>query len=341
MRVWISAGEVSGDRLGASLARELRRLAPEAELAGIAGPRMREAGVEARGDALMFAHAGWTSVVGNLPRLLASARSAQRAMVDFGPDLFVAIDAPGLHRFQVRAARARGIRVAWLAPPQLWAWKARRIPELEDMPVYPLHAFELDSLTRAGARPRWYGYPGSRPGYPAHPEGRLLSLLPGTRPAWRRRHERLFREAADLARLDLDVVVAVPEGVPPGPGEMEVGSALANSALAMAMPGTGVLEAAWMRIPTLVAAHPGKLDLWWGGRKLVDGPLSLPNRILGEEILPELLRRPDRMELGRALGELWTRRETVSSKLAQMDRAMGDSQAMGQIARNLLETASG
>lgn len=341
MRVWISAGEVSGDRLGALLARELRVLSPDVELAGIAGPRMREAGVQARGDAHVFAHAGWTSVVGNLQRLLSSARSARRAMESFQPDLFVAIDAPGLHRFLIRAARARGIRVAWLAPPQLWAWKSRRVPELEGMRVYPLHAFELDSLSGSGARPRWYGYPGSRPASTANPEGRLLALLPGTRPAWRRLHERLFRDAADLARLDLDVVVAVPEGVSPGPGEMEVGSALTNSALALAMPGTGVLEAAWMRIPTLVAAHPGKLDLWWGGRKLVNGPLSLPNRILGESVLPEMLHRPDRTELGRALVDLWKRRETVASRLARLDPAMGDSQAMGQIARNLLETASG
>lgn len=336
MKIWISAGEVSGDALGALLADALRRVQPAVQLAGIAGPAMRERGVASSVDALRFAHAGWSSVLQNLPDLVSALRSAGSALDAFAPDLFVAIDSPGLNRILLRRAVTRGCRVAWLAPPQLWAWKNRRIPALEGMDVYPLHAFETDALEKAGARPHWLGYPGPRPAGPTRPGGRLLVLFPGTRHAWRKRHERLFREAAQCAGLDLDTVVAVPHGRTPGPGEMKVDQALEQASLALAMPGTGVLEASLRRVPTLVAASPGRMDLWVGRRRLEAGPLSLPNRILGSSVLPELLECPSAVELGRALGDLWSRREEVSSQLAGLEERLGEPGAMERIAQALL-----
>lgn len=336
MRIWLSAGEVSGDALGGLLAESLRRALPEVRLAGIAGQAMRVQGVEPCLDALRFAHAGWSSIVRSLPALALDIRKVGKALEVFAPDLFVAIDAPGLNRILLRKASSMGVRVAWLAPPQLWAWRSRRIPELAGMDVYPLHSFEVDALSKAGARPHWYGYPGKRPERERSPEERILALLPGTRPAWRERHELLFREAARCSGLDLEVVVAVPAGRSPVAGEMPVEQALDRAALVLAMPGTGVLEACSRGIPTLVAASPGRFDLWLARRRVASGPLSLPNRILGRQVLPELLEGPDAQQLGSALRDLWHRREELSSLGNDLRERMGDAGAMGRIARDLL-----
>jgi lipid-A-disaccharide synthase len=336
MRIWLSAGEVSGDALGAHLADALRRVRPDVWLAGIAGPSMRATGLEPCLDASRFSHAGWSSVVRNLPALALDVRRAGKAMDAFAPDLVVAIDAPGLNRILLRRALSSGMRVAWLAPPQLWAWRKRVVPELDGMDVYPLHSFEVEALAKAGARPRWYGYPGTRPGREKSPDGRLLVLLPGTRPAWRARHEGLFREAARCSGLDLDAVVAVPAGHPPGSGEMPVEQAFESAALCLAMPGTGVLEACSRGIPTVVAASPGRLDLWLARRRVAPGPLSLPNRILGGPELPELLEGPGPEELGAALRTLWQRREELSALGTLLRERMGEAGAMDRIALDLL-----
>lgn len=337
MKVWISAGEVSGDRLGALLARELFRLRPDLEIAGIAGPLMRGAGVQGRADALRFAHAGWSSVLRDLPGLAKAVWGGERALDRFAPDLVVAIDAPGLNRRMVRRARAAGSKVAWLAPPQLWAWRARRVPELDGLDVYPLHAFEREDLERAGARPRWHGFPGPRPWEGRASGGTHLVLLPGSRPSWRRRHEALFRMAAEQASLGLGIAVAVPEGHPCQEGELPVDQALDRAALVLAMPGTGVLEAACRGVPAVVAAHPGWLDRAMASRRVAKGALSLPNRILGESVLPEHLGTPGAPELAQALRALWCRRREVSRRLENLAEAMGDGGAMGRIALDLVE----
>lgn len=338
MRIWLSAGELSGDRLGARLASELRALDPGVVLGGVAGPEMLRAGVVAHGDALAFAQAGWGSILRNLPRLALDVRRARRAVMAFRPDLFVAIDAPGVNRLLLRSMLAAGVRVAWLAPPQMWAWRERHVPELAGMDVYPLHAFERDALERSGARARWFGFPGRRPEAQGVGGRDLLALLPGSRASWKARHEPLFRDAAHRAGLPLETVVAIPEGREPGDGEMVVGAALSRAALALALPGTGVLESALHGVPTLVAARPGRLDLWIARGCVASGALSLPNRILGESVFPEMLGTPSARDLADALGSLWERRNEVRGRLDSLADALGPPDAMAAIARHLLET---
>lgn len=338
MRIWLSAGELSGDRLGARLATELRSLDPGVVLGGVAGPEMRRVGVVPRGDAMVFAHSGWGSILRHLPRLAMEAFRLRRAAIAFRPDLFVAIDAPGANRILLRRVRASGIRAAWLAPPQLWAWRERNVRELSDMDVYPLHAFERDALVASGARAHWFGFPGCRPGAKAAGSRDLLALLPGSRPSWRTRHEPLFRDAAREAGLPLEAVVAVPEGRDPAEGEGSVDDVLSRSALALALPGTGVLESALHGVPTLVAARPGRFDLWIARGRVAPGPLSLPNRILGETVFPEMLGTPSVRELADALGALWARRDEVRGRLDRLADELGPPDAMAAIARDLLET---
>jgi len=336
VRIWISAGEISGDRLAARLVASLRALDPGLEFEGIAGPAMEAAGVRARGDALDFAVAGWTSVAAGLPRLARAGWRALRAAKSFRPDLAIVVDAPGLHRPFVRSLRRDGIRCVWLAPPQLWAWKDRVVPEMRGMDVYPLHGFEVDALARSGAVAHWFGFPGPRPGPAGAHDRPFLALLPGARPRWRRRHEPLFRAAAALAELPLESVVAIPDGVHPGPGEANVSDLLPRASLALALPGTGTLEAALAGVPTVVAARPGWLDAAIARHRLAAGSLSLPNRILGEDALPERLGAPSASGLSADLRDLWRRRDEVGRILARLPAAMGPLDAMDRVALHAL-----
>lgn len=338
MKVWISAGETSGDQLGAMLAKALQTRDGSLRCAGLAGPRMRAQGVAPIAvDPARFALAGWSAVLRDLPGLLRDGNRVLAEARRFRPDLVVFIDSPGLHRPMLRALRRDGVPCVWLAPPQLWAWKRRTVPELQGLDVYPLHAFEMDRLRTEGANPHWFGFPGPRP-TPREARGDrdLLALLPGTRTSWRHRHEDLFRQAALRSGLPLETVLVVPDDRIPGTGEMRVTQALTRSAIALAMPGTGVLETCLAGIPTVVAAHPGWLDLRIARHALDDGVLSLPNRILGEAVCPEHLGRPTARELGESLRELWDRRDGVRSRLAALQESLGPEQAPDRLAEHLL-----
>lgn len=337
--MWISAGETSGDRLGALLVHALRVRGGNLEFAGLAGPALRAAGVEPTGgDPSRFALAGWSAVLRDLPGLLMAGLRTLREARRYRPDLVVLVDSPGLHRPLLRALRRDGIRCVWLAPPQLWAWRSRSVPELGGLDVYPLHAFEVERLRLEGSQPHWFGFPGPRCEGRSLPGGDLLALLPGSRKSWKRRHLELFLEAANQSGLPLGTVVAIPEDRAPGPGEMPIGQALSRAALALAMPGTGVLETSMAGIPTVVAARPGRLDRWIAKRALVDGPLCLTNRILSDEVCPELLGTPTAQDLATALRSLWTRRDEVSARLERLHGALGSPDAVDRIAEHLLRT---
>jgi len=298
---------------------------------------MTSAKVRPLADPAVFSHSGWESVLARAPRLLWSAWRYLAHAKAFAPDLVVAVDAPGLHTPLLNRFRRRGVRCAWVAPPQIWAWRDRNPPVLRGLRVHPMHEFEVGSLRRAGADTVWLGYAGPRA---ARAEGRrdLLVLLPGSREAWRQRHAGLFLEAARIADTGLDVVFVHPE--PPSATEfglpcLRPEEALPRAGLALTLPGTATLEIALQETPAVVAARPGHLDAWLAGSRLSEGPFALPNRILGRAVYPELL-GPDvrAKDLAQAL-RTGRERGSRESELAGFRESLGPADACDRIAQSL------
>jgi len=344
MRVLLSAAEPSGDSIGAELVDGFRQLVPGIALAGAGGSRMEAAGVRRLADASDFSHAGWSSVVLRLPWLAWKAWRYFRAVDRFRPDRALVIDAPGLHSPLVRRLRAKGVPVAWVAPPQLWAWKHRSSSILRGMSVYPAHRFEVASLEMAGAKAFWWGYPGARPSRSTPSEPRsVLAVLPGARPSWRRCHRELFVEAADRSGLPLEIVLVHPH---PPASRIEAGrtclspvEALPRAALAISLPGTATLDAAIWGVPTLVAAKPGSIDLWMARRSLSEGFRALPNRILDEDVFPESYGPAVTVEaLAAELADLFRRRPGIVRRLEGFRERLGQDQAARSIVGHFLES---
>lgn len=343
MRVLLSAAEPSGDAIGAELADGFRQTVDGVALAGAAGPRMAVAGVRVLADASAFSHAGWSSVAARLPWLAWKAWAYFREVDRFRPDLALVIDAPGLHAPLLRRLRRTGVRTAWVAPPQLWAWKNRSPAILHGMDVYPAHAFEIEALEKAGAQALWWGYPGARSVHPTRQPSTCLAVFPGSRPTWRKRHLELFAAAARRAELPLETVLVHPH---PPPSRTESGltclspvQALSRAALAISLPGTATLEAALRGVPTLVAARPGPLDLWMARRHLADGARSLPNRILRDSVFPELYGPAVTVEsLAAGLVDLFERRSEISARLEGFEAHLGRRDAARAIVGHFLRT---
>ena len=110
-RILLSAGEASGDRLGAGLARHLRALRPDVDLVGMGGDEMADAGVRLVCHASEVAVVGFVEVLTHLPAVLAAMQRLERVLDDERPDLVVPVDFPDFNlRLAARAPNSSRLR---------------------------------------------------------------------------------------------------------------------------------------------------------------------------------------------------------------------------------------
>ncbi|MEO7198937.1 MAG: lipid-A-disaccharide synthase, partial [Dokdonella sp.] len=216
-RFVLVAGEASGDLLGASLIDALRQRHPDAEFAGIGGPRMIAVGLDAWHAAESLAVMGLVEVVRHLPRLLAIRRDTRRRCQAWSTDVFIGIDAPDFNLPLERMLKQRGLRTVHYVSPSVWAWReqrARKIGRSADR-VLCLFPMEPPIYAQHGVDARFVGHPlaDSFAMQPDQPSARaslqldgdrpVLAVLPGSRLGEIRRLGADFIDAAALLQQDL------------------------------------------------------------------------------------------------------------------------------------------
>jgi lipid-A-disaccharide synthase len=195
LRVGLVAGEASGDTLGADLIMALRRLTPDAEFFGIAGPKMEAAGCEAWEPAESLAVMGLFEILRDLPRLLRLRARVRTRFLAARPDVFVGIDSPEFNLRLARDLRRAGIATVQYVSPQVWAWRqgrARTIHESVDL-VLCLLPFEKRFYDEHAVHAEFVGHPladaipmtvdrlAARAALGVEPNAELVALLPGSR----------------------------------------------------------------------------------------------------------------------------------------------------------------
>jgi lipid-A-disaccharide synthase len=161
MRLFVSAGEPSGDQIAANLVRALRRRLPGVECDGFGGERLAAAGCAVHYPLCNLAGMGVFGVLSALPKVPGVLRLADRLFRERRPDALVLIDFPGFHWQLAGTARRHGVPVVFFPPPQLWAWgrgRVRRMRRLVDRALCTL-PFE----------DKWYRENGVPSAYVGHP----------------------------------------------------------------------------------------------------------------------------------------------------------------------------
>ncbi len=131
MRLLISAGEASGDMYGAEVVSAVRRRADSADIFGVGGDRMREAGCDTVVNAHDIAVLGLAEVVGHLPLIYRKFRGLLRSIDSRRPDVAVLIDFPDFNLRLAKQLHRRGIPVIYYISPQLWAWRQGRVRQIK------------------------------------------------------------------------------------------------------------------------------------------------------------------------------------------------------------------
>lgn len=327
LRLFIIAGEHSGDSLGARLMTALAALRPNGvAFEGIGGPKMIAAGLVSVFPMSEIAVMGPAAILAQLPHLLRKISEATRAALAAEPDVVVIIDAPEFtHRVAKKIRRVRpGIPIVNYVSPSVWAWRpwrARKMRPYVDE-VLALLPFEPGVHERLGGPPCTYvGHPlvERRPWIAAldpEPLARRLGLavdrqpllvLPGSRRSvisrlWGPFSATLWELHARGHRLELivpvvastrDLIVERMKGWPPFPvhlveEDVDKFRAFKLARAALVASGTATLELALAGCPMIVSYRVDRLALLF--RRLVKPPhFALANLVLGERAFPELM----------------------------------------------------
>ena len=130
-RIFLSAGEASGENYGAALIPAIRRLAPDAEFFGLGGQRMATLGFRRVVRAEDVAVMGITEVILHMPRIYGEYRRLKASIREQRPDLAILIDFPDVNLSLARHLKRAGVPVLYFVSPQLWAWKKYRIRDVQ------------------------------------------------------------------------------------------------------------------------------------------------------------------------------------------------------------------
>ena len=366
--ILLSAGEASSDMYAARLATALRNRTG-AQIFGMGGRRMADAGVELIADYHDVAVVGIAEVLHKIPtvigvqRRLASEAHRRRAA------LAILVDSPGTHLGVARRLKQSDIPVGYFIGPQIWAWRPGRVRVVKRLVkrMVVIFPFEEKIYREAGVPVDFVGHPlvdvvhstRSRQEFAAQngldPSRPIVTLLPGSRrneiaqnfPTILAACERLGRQAN--APGGVQFVLAAAQGLdaqfwsryarPNLPLKRIEGctyDALAASDCAVVASGTATIEAALLGTPMVVVYRVAPTTAFVLRRMLRTPFIGMVNLIAGREVAPELIQdnfTPESVE--REVRRLLTSRsarEQAKSALAEVRAKLGPGGAIERAA---------
>lgn len=350
MRVFFSAGEASGDRYAAAIAREL----PPNTIEGIGGPCLRSVGARIVADSSQWGAVSISQSAKVLLRVLKGARLAKAELSSGAPGLFVPVDFGFVNIRLARYAKQRGWKVLYFIPPGSWRRdrQGADLPRVADEIVTPF-SWSAEILNRMGASAHWFGHPLKQlVGAVPVEDRRGIAFLPGSRSHELELHLPLVASALrDEARrvefalspnVDLAALQARWRALAPNrQDQFTVGDTygvLKRAEAAVVCSGTATLEAALCRCPMVVIY---KLSTLMAMEVAIIRPkikfASLPNILLDRPAVPELLHKSAEPEgirncLALLLNDPSARQSQIDA-FDELGEILGGSQAITETAK--------
>jgi lipid-A-disaccharide synthase len=315
------AGEASGDLLGGALLASLRQRWPKLVAEGIGGPRMAEQGFTAWWPHEKLSVRGYFEVLGHFREILGIRNRLVERLLGDKPDAFIGVDAPDFNLGVEAKLKAAGVKTIHFVSPSIWAWRGGRIEGIgraTDL-VLCIFPFEPEIYAKRNINAVYVGHPlasaipfdvprsAARATLGVDAEATLVALLPGSRRSEIRYiAPRLFAAAAEMSRTRpaLRFVVPVVAGLRDAVEALRMQhapeaaitlvdggahDALAACDVALVASGTATLEAALFKRPMVVVYVMHFLS-WPLGKLMHYQPwISLPNILLRDHAVPELL----------------------------------------------------
>jgi lipid-A-disaccharide synthase len=316
------AGEASGDLLSGLLLAGLRSRWPQLNSFGIGGPRMQAQGFDAwwPHDTLSV-HGYSLEVFSRVFGIWRLRRALGARLLQVRPDVFIGVDAPDFNLGLEARLKAQGIKTVHFVSPSIWAWRPERIHTIGKavdlmLCVFP---FEPALYEKQGIPAAYVGHPladaipldvpraQSRAALGLSETDTVIAVLPGSRSseiryiaprfaaavALMHRHNPALRFVLPIAPGKRPAIeAAFATHAPKVPVQLLDGqshTALAACDVTLIASGTATLEAALFKRPMVIAYNMHPLSARLMRRKQLQPWVGLPNILLQDMAVPELL----------------------------------------------------
>lgn len=325
MKIFVSAGEVSGDVHGSYLVKELNKLNTDLTFFGVGSEKLIEAGVDVRWDITRRGSIGLIEVLPNLFPILSTFNKVKKLLLKEKPDLAILIDSQGFNLPLAEFCKKNGIKTVYYIAPQEWLWgtnkglsKVARCVDLiiaifeKEYQIYkhtmasvvynghPLLDIVKTTNTKQELRERFWSKNSSA--------GPIIALCPGSR----------IQEIKNIFPIILGAARKIQGSIPNAKFLVPVASrkikdmvlsklsglnaisvigqtydVLSAADLAICTSGTINLEASILGTPNIMVYRLNPLTYWIGKNILKIGEkmkyFSMPNILLDKAVVPELI----------------------------------------------------
>jgi lipid-A-disaccharide synthase len=327
-RIFVIAGEASGDVLGSRLMAALRALDPGVSFSGIGGARMEEAGLSSLFPMQELALMGLAEILPKLRQLKKRLDQTIAAIRAEKPDILLTIDSPGFTLRVLKAIGPGGPKRVHYVAPQVWAWRQERVKHYPGLweELLCLLPFEPEFFAPHGLHPVFTGHPVLESGadkgdassfrakHDLAPDAVPIMLMPGSRITETKRLLPVFRQTLALLAAEeknLVPVLAAASGLADAVAAQtadwavrpiivrdvaERYDAFAAAHAALTKSGTSTLELAMAGVPMAVTYRVNPISGFLGRRLIKVPHVAMINLLSGRALVPELLQeqcRPD------------------------------------------------
>lgn len=332
LTIALSAGEASGDLLGAHLIEAIKQQRPDAQFIGIGGPLMTAAGCQSLFDQERLAVRGYVEVIKRLPEILKIRRQLVAKLTHIRPNVFVGIDAPDFNLGVAAQLKAAGIPTVHYVSPSVWAWKQGRVKTIVQQVNQVLCLFPMEAplYQAAGGQAVFVGHPlaqklpmiadkaAARERLKLPENAPVFAVLPGSRvseidymaPIFFRTVQLMIRElpnahfilpyptAATRERIQHYLAQPEFEKLPIRLQAAKTDLACTAADVVLVTSGTATLEVALCKRPMVISYKISPLTYHLVKHKIKVPHVGLPNILLQKSVVPELLQQdatPDKL----------------------------------------------
>jgi lipid-A-disaccharide synthase len=315
MRIFVVAGETSGDTHAAALLSELKSLLPDLQISGLGGPKLHALSPDIEDWTHEAAVVGLWDVLRSYGYFRQKFRETLDRIAREKPDAVLFVDYPGFNLRLAKALQSHRPRTKLLyyISPQVWAWNRARIPRMARWldRMFCIFPFEKDLYEKSGLHTDFVGHPMAAKLEILGDEARnpnLFALLPGSRerevrkifPAMlaaakivlARRPQTVFASAASSEKLQaLMRDMATQAGVGCEIGLRNARDLMQTAAAGLVASGTATLEATLCGLPYALVYKVSPLT-YLAGRAVIKVPhLGMANLLAGKEIVKEFIQQ--------------------------------------------------
>ena len=314
IKLFLIAGETSGDLHGSELIRAIKIYHPNSSFMGHGGDFMKAEGMQILEHTNSLAIMGFFEVLKHLPKMMNIMNKTIKTIERVKPDRIILIDYPGFNLRLAKRIKHLNIPITYFILPQAWAWKENRVKTMKSIIDQSLSIlpFEEDWFKKRGLKTNYVGNPfcekyhvdeTSKEFYIRHNltiEYPILLLMPGSRQQEINKHWPIFLKTAKQLKTkipSLQIIIAKAPNVEISPLpkyikiETDSRKAMIVSTAALVASGTATLECAVENTPMVVCYKLSRLS-WALAKYIINSKyVSLVNILANKTIVPELIQK--------------------------------------------------